>query len=246
MKKIRLFFIFAGVLLLADALAVSFLSYIHSGVTVTYALGAVFVLLGVFWTEVKKYVPKAIVCVFFCGLILEALFVSFVYAYGNADTSGYDEDVLIVLGAGLIGEEVGPNLELRLELALDYYEKNPDVRIVVSGGKGEGEDITEALGMERYLISRGVPEESIIKEEASTSTEENFRFSKALLDGLSDGEYTVSFVTNDFHIFRSSYHAESAGFSDAAHIGAPTPLYQVIPNGIRETMGIVRQIILRI
>lgn len=245
MKKLQIFFVTAGALLLADAAAVSFLSYIHSGVIVTYILGTVLVLLGVFWQTVKKHIPKAVIFVFFCGLMLEALFVSFVYAYGSADTSEYDEDVLIVLGAGLTGEEVGPNLELRLALALEYYEKNPDVLIVVSGGKGKGEDITEALGMERYLVSHGVSAENIIKEEASTSTEENFRFSKELLDAYSDGGYTVSFVTNDFHVFRSSFHANSAGFAEVTYVSAPTPLYQVIPNGIRETMGIVKQIILR-
>ena len=55
-----------------------------------------------------------------------------------------DLDYLVVLGAQVKGETVSNSLRLRLDEALDYLEENPRTRVVVTGGKGPGEDISEA------------------------------------------------------------------------------------------------------
>ncbi|NCU26351.1 YdcF family protein [Candidatus Nomurabacteria bacterium] len=65
---------------------------------------------------------------------------------------------------------ISPKLAKRLEAAIRYHTNNPDAMIVVCGGKGDQEDITEALAMERYLLSEGIPGDIIIREEKSTST----------------------------------------------------------------------------
>lgn len=245
MKKIKIISFVIGTILLANALAASLLSNMSAGLLMTYLLGAFFVLCGVFAEKIKKYVPCAIIYFVLSGVVLEAVFVLWIFAYGMTDNVTYEEDVIIVLGSGIRGEKVPPNLKNRLDAAYEYHKKNPDAIIVVSGGMGDGETITEALAMERYLFSLGVPGEKIIKEGNSTSTEENFRFSKAILDGMFDREYSVAFVTNDFHIFRASHWAKHAGFENVTHIHSGTPFWIVIPNGIRESMGIVKQVVFR-
>ncbi|MFQ8823540.1 MAG: YdcF family protein [[Ruminococcus] lactaris] len=50
------------------------------------------------------------------------------------------------------------SLKKRLDKALEYAENNPNTVLVLSGGKGEGEDISEAEAMYDYLQYNGIPE----------------------------------------------------------------------------------------
>lgn len=74
-------------------------------------------------------------------------------------------DAVIVLGAGVNGTEPSLSLRTRLDAALDYLEENPDVPVVLTGGQGYGEEITEAQCMYDYLTTRGVTSERILLEE---------------------------------------------------------------------------------
>ena len=58
-----------------------------------------------------------------------------------------ERDYLIVLGAAVHGDVPSLALTHRLEGALEYMEKYPDSTAIVSGGKGDGENITEAQCM---------------------------------------------------------------------------------------------------
>ena len=77
-------------------------------------------------------------------------------------------DYLMILGAGIRGEVPSTALYQRLYASLKYIKINPNAKIVVSGGKGSGESITEAEAMKRFLIIHGVSKGKIIKEERST------------------------------------------------------------------------------
>ena len=71
-------------------------------------------------------------------------------------------------------------LKSRLDTAIEYLNiTKDDTYIVVSGGQGNGENISEAKAMQRYLIQKGIEEEKIILEDKSTSTNENFKYSRA-------------------------------------------------------------------
>lgn len=112
-------------------------------------------------------------------------------------------EYVLVLGAGLNGEEVGSVLKSRLDEAIKYYEQNKDTHIIVSGGQGEDEVISEALAMEHYLVSQGVELNQIIKEDKSTTTLENVKFTKEILKARNDEDKKVLIVTNDFHLPRA-------------------------------------------
>jgi len=162
----------------------------------------------------------------------------FIYLYGQNDTATFDEDAVIVLGAGLRGETPSMILRERLQAAFRYHEQNPTAVIVVSGGLGTGETITEALAMERYLVGMGVPPEMIIKEETSTNTRENIAFSKPLLDAHFEGEYNVVIITSDFHIFRSVMIARKNGLS-STNVHSIIPKYLIPWYYFRETASIL-------
>lgn len=118
----------------------------------------------------------------------------------------------VVLGCSVKGERPSRILEERLEAAYDYLEENPEAVCVLSGGQGPGEDISEAECMYRYLTEKGIAPERLLKEDASTTTEENLKYSMALLEehGIS-GEITI--VTSEFHEYRANKVAERQGIT---------------------------------
>lgn len=105
---------------------------------------------------------------------------------------------LIVLGAKVNGEEMSLSLLYRAEKALEYLEENPRTVVIVTGGQGKGEDITEAEALWRFFVERGISEDRILKEDLSTSTYENLQFTK---DKYDIDQAVI--VSNDFHLYRS-------------------------------------------
>lgn len=61
-------------------------------------------------------------------------------------------DVIIVLGAQVRGKKITNSLKRRLDRGVAYLKENPETRVVVSGGQGKGEDVTEAFAMAQYLV----------------------------------------------------------------------------------------------
>lgn len=154
----------------------------------------------------------------FCG-VLAAGAVLFVIVEGlllfrgEQDNRTLPSDAVIVLGAGVNGTEPSLILQSRIDAAADYLERHPDVLAVLSGGRGPGEEITEAEAMARGLTEQGIPVSRLILEEASTSTAENFAKSKELLEkrGVDTETATIAVVTSDFHCFRAHLIAQRAG-----------------------------------
>ncbi len=93
-------------------------------------------------------------------------------------------DYVIVLGAQVRGTSPSLSLKKRLERAAEYAEENPGTIFILSGGQGPDEGISEAECMYQYLVAAGVPEDRLIKEDASTSTRENLTFSAEIIRGL--------------------------------------------------------------
>lgn len=250
-----------GTFLLIDGVAVSFIESFNWGVALTIVLGFFLVVWSLNYHKInlfmqrKKWVKnlKNFVLSVLCA---ELIFVSFVQIYGMHDTVTYEEDAIIVLGAAVKGEEVTSALKLRLDKTLEYIEKNPDVIIVVSGGKGLQESAAEAETMRKYLVKHGVPEKQIICEYKATSTAENMTFSKELLDekfynpyeeltdkAFPEQNYLVGFITNDFHVCRSVMLAKKRGFYGMTHLHTESQWYNYVPYYIRETMAMVKSIV---
>lgn len=77
---------------------------------------------------------------------------------------------IIVLGAKVNGDQLSKVLLYRAETALDYWEKKQSSTIIVTGGKGSEEEITEAAALLNFFVEQGVPKERILVEDKSTST----------------------------------------------------------------------------
>ena len=177
----------------------------------------------------------AILLLYVLSLII-ALGMIWLGGKGNADTKA---DAIIILGAGLRGDRVSATLALRLDRALEYAHEHPSSIVVVSGGQGPDEWVTEASAMKKYLVARGVAEERVFEEGKSTSTKENFMFSKRILDEIfRDRPYTLVYVTNQFHSFRAGKYAGQVGV-DATALPSENYPYTVLSNYMREHLAIL-------
>lgn len=153
-------------------------------------------------------------------------------------------DYIIVLGSGIRSEEVPPLLKSRLDKGIEYYEKNPTAKFVVSGGQGPDEPVAEAFAMKKYLLSQNIPAEAILMEGQSTTTYENMLFSKAIIQAdwqkmPSDSKQpSVIFSTNNYHVLRGAMYAHRVGLK-AEGVGAPTALYFLPTALIREYIALL-------
>ena len=178
----------------------------------------------------------------FSGFLLLGLEV-FIINRGRSDMTPLPADAVIVLGAGVNGTEPSLSLRTRLDKAVDYLERWPDIPAVLTGGTGYGEEISEAQCMYDYLTEYGVEADRLILEDRASNTAENFAFSWELLTeaGVDPAEGRVAVVTNDFHIARSELIAAREGYGDVAGIPAPLPwVHLEINYTLREAFAMVK------
>lgn len=125
---------------------------------------------------------------------------------------------LVILGCKVRGESASITLIERLEAGYTYLTEHNEAACVLSGGKGPGEDISEAECMYRYLIDKGIQSERLYREDQSTSTRENLAFSKQIIEenNLSNN---IIIATNEFHMYRAGEIAESLGLNWGAASG---------------------------
>jgi uncharacterized SAM-binding protein YcdF (DUF218 family) len=149
-------------------------------------------------------------------------YVAYAFVYGRIARPSR-ADFVVVLGAGLRPDgSVPPLLASRLDRGRRVFETvrahhapldgDDGPLLIVSGGKGDDERQPEAEAMARYLISRGFPADRVVREDQSRNTEENLRFSKAIMDRLRPGGSCV-IVTSDYHAFRAAILARQLGVS---------------------------------
>lgn len=155
----------------------------------------------------------------------------------------YDKDYVIILGCGLKKDgTLMPLLKGRVDNAINFVKKQREMTgknciFVPSGGQGSDEVIAEADAMRNYLIENGIDDKNIIVENKSTTTLENMKFSKKIIDKLNPNA-KVAFSTTNYHLFRSGMLAQSVDFNIHG-IGSKTKWY-FWPNAfLREFVGVI-------
>ena len=215
-----IFGILAALCMTYFVVIISYAGMSSSFSAVWLAAAAVFAVLAAAAFIVRRRnisVPAGLKAAF--GVLFAAAFIFFAVVEGfiisgmNYKTeSGLD--YVIVLGAQVRGTRITKSLAKRLEKALWYLEENPGTVAVVSGGQGNGEDISEARAMRDYLVSKGISEDRIIMEDKSTNTGENIDFSMKLIaqDAETDSP-RIGIITNNFHVYRAVKICEGRGYS---------------------------------
>lgn len=155
---------------------------------------------------------------------------------GQKPVAQGNNDYAIVLGAKVNNVTPSLSLRYRLESALAYANEYPTVTLVLSGGQGPDEAITEAEAMKNYLIANGIDEKRLIVEGKSTSTYENILFSTELMPSTVKS-FTI--ITSNYHLARSKKIAKELGFETDV-IAAKTPEVVAGKLKTRERLALVK------
>lgn len=177
-----------------------------------------------FFKFLKKICKLGYCLFFFSFIIVEGIILKDILVNRNNSPK---VKYLIVLGAGLKGDIPSEVLKYRLNKAVEYFKENPDTIFIVSGGQGKDELISEAEAMKIYLSERGIPIKNIIKEDKSTSTYENLKFSDKI---IKEKEITgdIAVMSNSFHMYRVKMISKKLNFP-LKTVYAETPAI-VFPN----------------
>ena len=142
-------------------------------------------------------------------------------AYRIWDQAGRDErraaDAIVVMGAAQYDGRPSPLFAARLDHAIDLYHEGVAPRLIVTGGKREGDRTTEAASAREYMLRHDVPEDAILTEDTSRTTLQSIRGVEALMQG--SGLRTAVFVSDPTHMLRVLRMAADEGI-DA--YGSPT------------------------
>ncbi|WP_232232631.1 YdcF family protein [Cupriavidus sp. amp6] len=159
---------------------------------------------------------------------------------------GSPAKAILILGSGTPHCTASPTLVARLNDGLALARRWPAARVVVSGGQDFGLRCSEADIMADYLTAHGMAPDRLIREDRSTSTEDNMRFSRRLLEqqGVSAADPLI-LVTSDFHLMRAKRIAHKAGFQVVSGVGAATPLYLRYNAWLREYFAFISGWMLR-
>lgn len=244
----RIILFIAGIAGILDTLVVStFVNGMDLGVVLPLVIGVaciVWSLKPLYEKHLQKINPAlrritywAFMLFLFFFIVVEGCIILGGIYIQNADV---EPDYILVLGTG-INADGSPSLTLekRLLRGIEYANKYPDAYIVVSGGQGKTEPMPEAKAMAIYLVDRGISPGRIMVEDKSTSTMENFKYTKELIDPTGK----IVFITNDFHVFRSTILARRNGL-DAYGSGTSTPGIVLVNCYLREFFALVKSVIL--
>ncbi|MGJ7045762.1 YdcF family protein [Thermoanaerobacterium thermosulfurigenes] len=153
-----------------------------------------------------KITALLITFVLLLNIIAELQVITFAY-----NAKPVKSDAIIVLGCAVYGKNPSPFFKERLNEAIRLYKKGLGKYIIVSGGKGPGEDVSEAEAGKEYLLKNGIPYNTILKDDKSYSTLQNLENSKKIMDEKS--LKTAIIVSNKFHLKRASIIAKEAGIN---------------------------------
>ncbi|MBQ8134274.1 MAG: YdcF family protein [Clostridia bacterium] len=230
-----------------DSLIISF------GSVVGTAFFCAVILCTLLFTKVKAFViklrktrwGKIIVNTVY---VLLGLFVIFVGAAFGAMVYGSEREpaegaTVVVLGCQVRGQEPSLILKTRLDTAYDYLTAHPDAKCILSGGKGSGEDISEAECMYQYLVGRGIDADRLYREDQSVNTAQNISFSEEIIrsEGLNP---ELAIVTDWYHEMRASVITNRLGYSCGA-VSSPTPHFLTANLVTREIFALANEIILK-
>lgn len=176
------------------------------------------------------------------AVLLIAMAVTGSFVAGTCGGRGEPEsEYLIVLGTKVNGTQPSMMLKQRLDAAVEYLNAYPDATVIVTGGMGDDENISEAQCMYNYLTAAGIAPERVWMEDQATNTVENLRNTLALIGETPEH---VTILSNEFHLFRAGLMASDLGLN-ASLVPADTEYFPLLANySLREIFAIWKYIIL--
>lgn len=186
--------------------------------------------------------------------------VELIIGWGALTSTKEAVDYIIVLGAKVEDGQMSNCLKKRLIRTIEYAEDNPNTIIVLSGGQGQDQGISEAEVMYDYLLENAIPKNRLLMETKSRNTKENILFSMEVIDrqemwremilkrefrdsymGRPEGdEVKIAILTSDFHVFRAKEIAKKQGVNNVYGVAAPSDPIVFLHFWIRECFAVLK------
>jgi len=191
---------------------------------------------------------NTILTILLIGVLCFSALLALVLEGSRDHMTGGEPQIMIVLGCQV--KPWGPSILLqdRLNEALDYLKTHPEMTVVVSGGQGPDEPMTEAQAMYEYLVEKGFPAEQILLEDESHNTVQNLMYTMELLanEGYDVTEEMVV-VSNGFHLtrVRMLWERVCGGDYNLSTLAAPSShIPSRLKMYVREPLALVKSFLL--
>ena len=164
-----------------------------------------------------------------------ALLVAAIHLWGRRDEARR-ADVIVVLGAAQYDGRPSPVLKARLDHAVSLYERGIAQTVIMTGGVGPGDTVSEAVVSRRYAAKHGIPEDAILVERSGLTTLESMRAVSEMMRER-DMESAV-LVSDPFHMLRLKLLARRVGFTGWT---SPTRTSPISENRSEERKFLLRE-----
>lgn len=184
-----------------------------------------------------KPVMRLVWCVFFIGLTTALTLFGFLLS-GQFNTPVGNEGTVVVLGSQVKGDHPSQSLALRIDTAYRYLSEHSETVCIATGGKGEGENMTEAECIKNELVKKGIAPERIICENDAVDTETNLEYTAKIIEerGL---DKNIVIVTESYHQLRGALYAKRFGLNPTAY-SSHAPFALQCSAWVREMLGLVK------
>lgn len=223
----------------------SFIGYLNTFSLIWVFIGIIFIFIAVFMKKISILFTKMHKFIKLLCLIFITLFsLSFIIIEGliiiNAKTKHSDNaNYLILFGAGLNRNTPSLTLVGRIDATINYSKNNPYTKIIVSGGKGSNEKLSEAEVMSKALQNNGVDINRIVIEDKSKNTYEDLKYSGEMIENV---EKKIVMASSEFHLFRIQCIAKKLGYKNMGTLAGRTPPI-LLPNYyVREYFAIIKEL----
>lgn len=172
-----------------------------------------------FWTARRTVAALALAVVSLaCGWGAVVLAVA---ATGAADQAG-PADAIAVLGAAQYNGRPSPVFRARLDHAAALYRRGLAPVVLLTGGIGAGDTVSEADVGRRYLQSLGIPADSLVALPAGADTYASLAEVGAWFSER--GSRRVLLVSDAFHLLRLRIIAARLGLSPLTSPAPASPI----------------------
>ncbi|MBO4264942.1 MAG: YdcF family protein [Clostridia bacterium] len=237
------------ILYFISAVCLIYGGYVLCALKLSHWFNFAFLIVGValalfaFFLERFMFFSPAVKAIFYCavGILLINFIVFEIAAISHDYKPQNGAEWIVLLGAKVDGEKPSAEFMSRIKATADYAKKNPDAKIIVCGGKGKDENISEADAAKNELILLGIEKERILTDDKSDNTKKNLKNAKAIIENMGSSVSTkVAIVSSRYHLFRADKYSNSLGYSNVTYCGATGFLPLVPFNYCREYAAYVR------
>lgn len=237
--------IFGPILLLLGAILLAIPYHMQMTGLVLVLVGLVMVVSWLLWrrpTRKKQTFISVLAILASSGVICLMAAMNIITTSGQPDWARAGQaDYAVVLGANVKTDGTASRImRQRLRAAVEFMEKNPDAMVILSGGKGDDEPISEAECMYRTIVEMGADPSRLLLEENSVDTRDNLMFSWEIIESRGGTEKAIAVITSEFHQRRAGYIGDALGIETCAVPAHTDQWFYRVNYTLREVFAFVK------